>query len=220
MNKNSLYRDLTTLGSHYALALRMKDSPAYVDWTEHNFKYVQYNPRKNYNRDGLSITSLDGGLSGRPDLDSVYEYNKENGTAWTERDFKVPTPAYEWPALKNCLKPFEGHIFRTHILKLNTGGFFPPHRDHPDEYDFYQTNKVVFDTFRLIMPLQNCAPPGMSFILEDKILQWEQGVLYFVDTAKIHYLFNTSPNPAYWLVVNIDVNEQTLQGVCKHMMQR
>ena len=95
MNKNSLYRDLTTFGSQYPLRLRMKDSSKFIDWTEEQFKYVQYNPRKDYPRQGLSITSLDGGLSGRPDLDSVYEYNKENGTEWTERDFKVPTPVYE-----------------------------------------------------------------------------------------------------------------------------
>ena len=38
-------------------------------------KWVQYNPRKNIPRYGLSITSLDGGFSGRPDLDSLKEYN-------------------------------------------------------------------------------------------------------------------------------------------------
>ena len=34
-------------------------------------KWVQYNPRKNIPRYGLSITSLDGGFSGVPDLDSL-----------------------------------------------------------------------------------------------------------------------------------------------------
>ncbi len=220
MNKNSLYRDLSTLGSQFQIDLCMSDSEKFIEWTEEKFEYVKYNPRKNFNRQGLSITSLDGGMTGIPDLDSVYEYNKENNTSLTERDFKVPTPVMEWPSLKKCLAPFEGHIFRTHILKLNTGGFFPPHRDHPDEYDFYKTNKVVYDTFRLIMPLANCIAPGMTFILEDKILPWEQGILYYVDTAKMHYLFNTGKKPAYWLVVNIDVNEQTINEVCRYMMQR
>lgn len=218
MNKNSLYRDLTTFGAQYELKLRMNDSEDFVDWTEEKFKYVKYNPRKENNRYGLSITSLDGGLSGKPDLDSVYEYNKENGTEWTERDFKTFTPAYEWESLKKCLKPFEGHIFRTHILKLNTGGFFPPHRDHPDE-DFRDTKKIVFDTFRLIMPLKDCDTPGMSFVLEDKILHWKQGSFYFVDTAKMHYLFNCQSEPAYWLVVNVDVNEDTVSQVCGYMKE-
>ena len=39
-------------------------------------KWVQYNPRKKIARYGLSITSLDGGFSGRPDLDSIREYNR------------------------------------------------------------------------------------------------------------------------------------------------
>ena len=36
-----------------------------------------YNTRKPNNRWGLSVTSLDGGLSGIPDLDSLSEYNKK-----------------------------------------------------------------------------------------------------------------------------------------------
>ena len=218
MNKNSLYRDLTTLGAQYELKLRMPDSENFVDWTEENFEYVKYNLRKENNRYGLSITSLDGGLSSRPDLDSVYEYNKENNTQWTERDFKTFTPAYEWKSLKRCLKPFEGSIFRTHVLQLGTSGFFPPHRDHPDE-DFRDTRKIVFDTFRLIMPLKDCDTPGMTFVLEDKILHWKQGSFYFVDTAKMHYLFNCQSDPAYWLVVNVDVNENTVSQVCSYMKE-
>lgn len=218
MNKNSLYRDLTTFGSQYVLKRRMDDASNFVDWTEEKFDYVRYNPRKENNRFGLSITSLDGGLSGRPDLDSVYEYNYENKTKWTERDFKTFTPVYEWESLKECLKPFEGHIFRTHILKLGPGGFFPPHRDHPDE-DFHHTNKIIFDTFRLIVPLKHCNPPYMNFVFENKILNWEQGVVYFVDTAKVHYLFNSSDEPSYWLVVNVDVNEDTVATICRNMKE-
>ena len=56
------------------------DSKKFVRWTEDNFKYVRYNPRHDVNRWGLSITSLDGGLSGIPDLDSLHQYNIENNT--------------------------------------------------------------------------------------------------------------------------------------------
>lgn len=218
MNKNSLYRDLTTFGSQYPLNFRIQDSEKFIDWTEKQFEYVRYNPRKPINRYGLSVTSLDGSVSGIPDLDSVYEYNKENGTQWTERDFKVLTPVAEWESLSAFLSHFTGSIFRTHILKLGFGGFFPPHRDHPDE-DFHHTNKVIFDTFRLIVPLNHCNPPYMNFVFENKILNWEQGVAYFVDTAKVHYLFNPSDEPSYWLVVNVDVNEDTVATVCRNMKQ-
>jgi len=48
-----------------------------------------------------------------------------------------------------------------------------------------------------------------SFILEDKILEWQESELYFLDTAKVHYLFNATFMPSYWLVVNLHLNEET-----------
>ena len=88
------YQTLITYGSFYSLDLTM-DAPSFVAWTEENFEYVQYNPRKPINRYGLSVTSLDGGVSGIPDLDSLGEYNKENNTQYTERDFETTTPVIE-----------------------------------------------------------------------------------------------------------------------------
>ena len=75
-----LYNYLTVYGSMYETKHTLKNSRKFLSWTEENFEYIKYNPRKDINRYGLSITSLDGGLSGRPDLDSLYEYNKENNT--------------------------------------------------------------------------------------------------------------------------------------------
>ena len=54
-----------------------------------------YNLRKSHQRWGLSITSLDGGLSGIPDLDSLYEYNKKNGT-------NIANPRYKY--LHRCIQ--------------------------------------------------------------------------------------------------------------------
>ena len=52
-------------------------------------EWKPYNVRKPNNRWGLSITSLDGGLSGIPDLDSLYEYNKKNGTTIANQDINT-----------------------------------------------------------------------------------------------------------------------------------
>ena len=54
-------------------------------------EWKQYNPRKGVNRYGLSVTSLDGGYSGVPDLDSILEFNKLNNTKYIETDFNVKT---------------------------------------------------------------------------------------------------------------------------------
>jgi len=191
-----LYNTLVTYGKVNQLKFYAPGRKI-VDWTEENFEYVQYNPRRlPNNRQGLSITSLDGGISGIPDLDSLHEYNKENGTTYEEEDFCVPTPVYENEDLKKILDPWKGDIFRTHILKLGPGGFFPKHRD-------FRGTKL--DSFRLISPLVN----PCNFILEGKLLNWESGGLYFIDTAKEHELFNTKKDPSYWLVINVKLNERT-----------
>ena len=201
------YQTLITYGSFYSLDLTM-DAPSFVAWTEENFEYVQYNRRKPINRYGLSVTSLDGGVSGIPDLDSLGEYNKENNTQYTERDFATPTPVYE--KCKEIFEPWKEHIHRTHILKLGTGGFFPPHRDHC----------LIQNSFRLIVPLQNCNPPYFNFMLDNKLLHWEHGRMYFMDTVKMHYLFNSSFNPSYMLVANVDTNEESVKAVLTHLNQR
>lgn len=205
-----LYNYLTVYGSMYETKHKLKNSHKFVSWTEENFDYIKYNPRKDINRYGLSITSLDGGLSGRPDLDSLYEYNKENNTNYNERDFTKFTPVYEYEDLKNCIAPIEKDIFRSHILKLNPGGYFPPHRD------FYGMD---IDSFRIIIPLANMDPPSFTFVIEDKIQQWNMGSLYFVDTAKMHYLFNASFDPTYMIVFNVNLNKNTINFITQNMKQ-
>lgn len=207
----NLYSVLTAYGTVYETSHKLKNPKDFVKWTEENFTYVKYNPRKDIRRYGLSITSLDGGLSGIPDLDSIGEYNTEHRSILTERSFKTFTPVYEYADLQKILKPIESSIFRSHILRLDPGGFFPPHRDFKG---------LRFDSFRLIIPLQNVNPPDFNFIIEDKIYHWKEGTVYFVDTARMHYLFNASFEPSYFIVYNIDLNEDTIRYITKNLKQR
>lgn len=194
------HNTITSYGDQISLNLKIQDVNNFVKWTEENFEYVKYNPRKKINRYGLSITSLDGALSGTPDLDSLYEFNHQNNTNYSEKDFTTLTPVAEYPSLQQVIDPFKGNIFRTHILKLGSGGFFPPHRD-------FRESEI--NSCRLIIPLTNINPPRCNFIIEDKILNWESGRLYYVNTAKMHYLFNCSAEDSYWIVINLELNEYT-----------
>lgn len=208
MNSNYMkYLHLCQYGFTYGLKIQIKDCKELVKWTEENFKYVQYNPRKQNNRQGLSITSLNGGMSGIPDLDSLHEYNSENNTSYTERDFSVPTPVFKHKSLENTVGLFKDHMFRTHIIKLNAGGFFPPHRDLVSN----------FDSFRIIVPLLNFNPPTCNFIIDGQQPLWEQGRFYFVDTAKLHYLFNADYSPSYWIVINVSTCDESVDTVLKYM---
>lgn len=204
------YNTLTQYGSFIELDVTT-DVDALISWAN-DFDWVKYNPRKDVNRWGLSITSLNGDISGVPDLDSLYEYNKENNTNYKETDFKIPTPVLN-KQIHNILKPWDGYYYRTHFLKFGPGGFFPPHRDWN-----YMTG--IADSFRLIMPLRNVNPPQFNFVHEDKILNWEVGRLYFLDTLKMHYLFNSSFTDSYWLVANVVLNAETIMKTLERLNQK
>ena len=201
---------LTQYGSQ--IELDITTDPEALISHANNFKWVKYNPRKDVNRWGLSVTSLDGGITGVPDLDSLYEYNKENNTSHSEKEFNVPTPVLN-EQIKNVLEPWQGEYYRTHFLKFGPGGFFPPHRD-------WNYTTGVADSFRLIMPLRNVNPPSFNFVLEDKTLHWDIGRLYFVDTLKMHYLFNSSFTDSYWLIVNVDLDVKTIEATLERLNQK
>ena len=205
-----LYTALSEYGDVFEMKKDFYKPDEFVKWTEENFEYVRYNPRKDVARYGLSITSLDGAVSGVPDLDSLYEYNKEHGTSYREYSFTVPTPVYEHVELKNTIELFEEDMFRTHILRMDPGGFFPPHRDMRD---------LKFEAFRLIVPLKEVNPPNVNFVVDGKIINWVPGKMYYVNTAKVHYLFNGCFSPSYWLVLNVKTSKRSVEKVFANMGQ-
>lgn len=54
-------------------------------------------------------------------------------------------------------------------------------------------------------------------MLEDKRMQFDNGTMYFIDTAKMHTLFNTAEDPFYFVVGNIILNEETVNTVTSHL---
>lgn len=143
-----------------------------------------YNRKKPNNRFGLSITSLDGGLSGIPDLDSLYEYNKLHNTSIDNQDINKYTEVYEnMPTLQKIIKPWKPWLGRCHFLKLNSGGFFPEH---------YDINKLdySYDDIRLIGFVNNNNKYGMKFLYEDKLIEVKEGSLYWFNASKRHSVFS------------------------------
>lgn len=203
-NNSTLYSALTRFGNYYPIRLAYEVDNIIHD-LEEKFKWVQYNPRKNIDRHGLSITSLDGGLTGRPDLDSLYEYYKETGIRIDDLAINKKTPVYSY--FKDWLIPFEHDLGRTHVIKLNQGGFFPPHRDH---------KHANIDSFRLFLPL-NYDSNSVFFMLETYKMEFRNGTMYFIDTAKMHTLFNTSGVPFYFVVANVRLTEDTVETVARHL---
>ena len=158
-----------------------------------------YNPRKPIERYGLSITSLDGQLSGIPDLDSLSEYNSENNTSIVEADIVTKTPVYE--LFKDNIDSIQQHLVRSHLIKLKPGGYFPIHRD---------SRTVNIDSFRLFIPLQNCNPPNHFFILDNNILSFNHCSAYYVNTCLTHCLFNASFYDTIFVVLNVKLNTDSV----------
>lgn len=175
--------------------------------------WTQYNPYKpRISRQGLSVTSLDGGLTGDPDLSSLAMYNRDRGTNFRETDFTRPTPAYEKVSgIRPILDFYSQYLARSHFIRLNMGGFFPPHRDDPrmDEHS----------TFRVLVPLSHCEKNEFVFLLEDERVWLEPGHAYFVDTAKVHSVFSFVDN-SIQLVLNVRMCEDSLRRTLEKIRYR
>jgi len=205
-----LYNSLLNLGNIYPLNVKF-------DFYDHDLfgafpdKWKQYNPRKNNPRYGLSLTSLDGGMEGIPDLDSILEYNNAHGTAYKECSFRTPTEALiSIKALNEPLKDFIPHLGRSHLIHLKDGGYFPFHRD---------SQHMGATTFRLISFMTACGPNEFCFIYDQQKVTLEPRRLYFMNTKVEHAVFSMNPQ-ALMLVLNIVVSEESVELVVDHLLTR
>ena len=171
--------------------------------------WVRYQPQKPNNRWGLSVTSLDGGFSGEPDLYSLREYNTIHGTNYWEADFKARTNLVDFiPELNPFLDFFGSSLGRVHFLRLDAGGFFPPHRD----------NGAIVEspTFRVIVPISNFHNHQMKWIQEDQVLNLECGKTYFINTTRVHSLFSFVDN-CTMLVLNVIASKEILDKLVRRV---
>ena len=202
----ALHFKLSTLGECVPLKLNIDPELYKKELSIYTDNWKPYNPRKeNHRRYGLSLTSLDGQFGG-PDLDSIYEYNRENKTQLRESSFREPTLA-----LKNS-RCFEAIIQsfdlgRSHILKFDKGGFFPPHRD---------SFGLSGECFRLVCPLENANWNQLGFVLNDKQLRMNQWQFYFLDTSKVHSVFSFEDG-ATLLVLNVLLNEKNYYALLRNL---
>jgi hypothetical protein len=169
-------------------------------------EWKQYNPRKPINRFGLSITSADGGYSGVPDLDSLREYNTLNDTAFNERSFRTRTSICDELELHPFLDLWKLWLGRSHFLRMDAGGFFPPHRD----------NGLTFppNTIRILVPIR-WQKNHAVWIQDGKILHLEEGQAYFINTMKEHSIFSYQDN-SILMVLNVAVSSETILQVAQN----
>ena len=200
-----LYNTLTAYGDQFQLNHEIDATKTLKQLEQYNEFYSPYNPRKKNNRWGLSITNLDGKLGPGPDLDSLLQYNTENNTSLTELDFNTPTPVYD--IFKDVLDPIKKHLVRCHILQLRPGGYFPAHIDNYG---------LDIDSFRVLIPLENMNPAHSYMLIEDRVLHWDHGGIYFVNTCKQHILFNCGYGNMTMVVLNVLLNKESAGFILDH----
>lgn len=201
-----LSQQLNALGNTACLKqeVEMADFKKRIQSFEKLFRV--YNPSKpNYNRYGLSLTSLNGEMTGIPDLDSLIEYNKKNRTNFKEGDFRKRTPAFrDFEELWDIMTPWHKYLGRSHILRLNEGGFFPPHRDSVRPLSFR-----LFISFAL-------DPDIFVFLLDNKRVFFKQGALYFINTQLAHSVFSFS-NKVDLVIFNVDLVKEAVDAVFNNL---
>ena len=207
-----LYNALTSLGQFYALENCFDPGSTLEALKKHEADWKPYNPRKtNVLRQGLALTSLDGGLSGIPDLDSLKEYNAEHGTHYTESSFRRPTPVLlDHAAIRNPIEKFVPYLGRSHFLRLGEGGYFPFHRD---------SVHLNADTFRLIALLPGCESGQFCFLFDHQRIFMEVGQLYFLNTKVEHALFSFGKS-ALLMVLNVILSEESVRAVMGSLLSR
>ena len=202
-----MYNDLLTYGDF----IQLKNSCNSKELLEEikDFVWYKYNPRKNVERYGLSVTSEDGKLTGK-DLDSLYEYSKEMGKIYDEDDFTTFTDVYyKSKQVQKLVDPFKPWLCRTHFLNFRKGGYFPPHIDN--------RGKHSKQFIRLLVPIRKCNPSFLYFMYEDKLLNFNRGYTYFLNTNKKHAIFSFSDDSTM-LVMNIKCCQEAIDKIHELML--
>lgn len=133
-------------------------------------------------------------------LQSIEDYNDKNGTNYLDKDFTMKTAAAQHFPLCN---QFE--IGRTHVIKLEQGGYFPWHRD------------LDPSSFRLIQ-LLDTAPESFLWIMDDKLLQLQNGKTYFINALKPHCVF--AMKPSTFLLMCCKITDENIKKVVKAASHR
>ncbi len=201
----ALYSELTSFGQYFALNLRCDRYVVRAELEAFAQDWRPYNRNKpGFKRYGLSVTSLNGELSGDDDLTSLTEYNRLHGTNRDELSFRTLTKVYEGvPQIHGVVDPFREFLGRTHFLKFDAGGYFPYHRDA------YRTPHVAF---RIFVPLHCHSCRDFIFLLGNERLELEPGRAYFINTRMEHALFVMDSNSVH-LVLNVELTRESLTRV-------
>lgn len=211
LERAALWNSLCHLGSYCKLKLRLNQYDILQQLQFYQNLWVRHNEIKDphNNRWALPITSASGEITDTRHLGSFGYMKHTHNIEFSERDFITPTELYlKIPSVKNLVDMFYPDIGRVHFIRLDRGGFFPPHRDFKGMSPEY---------FRLISVFGNCSPENYAFILDGKLVYAEPEWVYFSNVQLDHCAFSFS-NSVYYLILTVKLTDRTHDIIMNNTM--
>lgn len=205
------WNSLCNLGSYAKLKIKFDEGSVINGLEEFKNNWTPYNQKKDTvnNRWGLPITSSNGDVMDNFHLNSFGYMQKYHSVDMKEENFRTPTQVYHSiPELANLVNMFDPDIGRIHLLRMDKGGFFPPHRDF---------SGVAPEYFRLLAVFGNCSEFNYVHLLHDQIFRPDRATLYFVNFQLNHSVFSFSDN-LYALILTVKLNKRTHDFIIKNCM--
>tara|TARA_B100000609_G_scaffold199693_1_gene206843 strand:+ start:23169 stop:23822 length:654 start_codon:yes stop_codon:yes gene_type:complete len=204
------FQKISSLGDFYSLNICFNVDDFKSELMSCSPDWQPYNSNKSWShRYAISLFSIDGSSDGRMALNSIREWNIENNTNYSELDFNIQTKYWKnLTSLSDKFSRISDSICRSHLLRLDEGGIFPPHRDS------YGRDE---STFRLISFFE-CGPDTLHLTVDNRLVQFIPNRCYFLNTRKIHSVVSFAPN-SYIMVLNIRLSNESVGFVLKNLSE-
>ena len=214
MNKTEralIWNTLCNMGNTIKLKWKINEHEVIEQLEQFKDNWCPYNVKKdaNNNRWGLPITSHSGDVMDNYHLNSFGYMQKYHDVEMKEENFTTPTEVYnKIPELAKLVDAFAPDIGRVHLLRVDQGGFFPPHRDFPG---------VGPEWMRLLCVFGKCKPENFVHMLDGKPMYPDPGYLYFVNLQLDHSVFSFSDG-LYALILTVKVNDRVHDLIINNTM--
>tara|TARA_B100001113_G_scaffold153468_1_gene125576 strand:+ start:114 stop:761 length:648 start_codon:yes stop_codon:yes gene_type:complete len=206
-----IWNTLCNMGNTIKLKWKINEHEVLTQLEQFKDNWCPYNVKKdaNNNRWGLPITSHSGDVMDNYHLNSFGYMQKYHDVEMKEENFTTPTEVYnKIPELAKLVDAFAPDIGRVHLLRVDQGGFFPPHRDFPG---------VGPEWMRLLCVFGKCMPENFVHMLDGKPMYPDPGYLYFVNFQLDHSVFSFSDG-LYALILTVKVNDRVHDLIIKNTM--
>lgn len=209
IERGLLWNGLCNMGNVVKLKFSFNPLKTVNQLNQFNDNWCPYNVKKDKvnNRWGLPLTSHSGDILDNYHLNSFGYMQKYHSVEMKEENFTTPTQVYtELSEISSIVDQFRPDIGRVHLLRVDQGGFFPPHRDFVGAMPEY---------FRLIAVFGKCSPENYVQMIDGKSVYLEPGFLHFVNFQLDHSVFSFSDG-LYSLILTVKLNQRTYDLITRN----